>query len=31
VQQLDLLDRSHALVLTQSPEGGLDLQATELP
>jgi hypothetical protein len=31
VQQLDLLDRSHALVLTQSPEGRLDLQATELP
>lgn len=31
VQQLDLLDPSHALLLVQSPAGALDLQAAALP
>jgi hypothetical protein len=31
VQQLDLLDSSHALLLVQSAGGTLDLQAAVLP
>jgi hypothetical protein len=31
VQQLDLLDSTHALLLVQSSNGGLDLQAAALP
>jgi len=31
VQQLDLLDPSHAMVLVQSSSGSLDLQSVALP
>jgi len=31
VQQLDLLDATHSVVLAGSNAGGLDLQAVELP
>ena len=31
VQQLDLLDATHALLLVQSQPGTLDLQAAALP